>query len=105
MTDMASKEDEGSMPTTILLSSPPSPPLSLSPSFCVRACARVCVCVYSRLIIIVESAVRVKRKELRGRKKKERNLIGKSCPTQEKRNTKKNETKNKNTQNNNFVFF
>ena len=63
------------------------------------------MCVYSRLIIIVESAVRVKRKELRGRKKKERNLIGKSCPTQEKRNTKKNETKNKNTQNNNFVFF
>ena len=49
MTDMASKEDEGSMPTTILLSSPPSPPLSLSPSFCVRACACVCVCVCTRV--------------------------------------------------------
>ena len=68
MTDMASKEDEGSIPTTILvLSSPPSFSLSLSLSFCVR----VCVCVYSRIIIIVESAVRGKRKE-RGKRKKER---------------------------------
>tara|TARA_B000000437_G_C11680765_1_gene319158 strand:+ start:1543 stop:1947 length:405 start_codon:yes stop_codon:yes gene_type:complete len=62
MTDMASKEDEGSIPTTILvLSSPPSFSFSFSLSFCVRVC--VCVCVYSRIIIIVESAVRGKRKE------------------------------------------
>ena len=70
MTDMASKEDEGSMPTTILvLSSPPSFSFSFSLSFFLR----VCVCVYSRIIIIVESAVRGKRKEgEEGKRKKER---------------------------------
>ena len=71
MTDMASKEDEGSIPTTILvLSSPPSFSfLFLFLSACVCVCVCVCVLAYNT---IVESAVRGKKERGRGKRKKER---------------------------------